>query len=262
MVESCECEEFFLRLPDAIWYHLHSKPRAEGQENQDGKRRSGCERRPPKPGRRVPSTPLTQVGAQAALGLGSPAQDRSIRSHLLILTTKLLPSCVLAILNTQGLHPQHPCLRGHPTVPYLAFSLHTPGLVLPARCPSIPITGPLRLIISWCVPKLGGLGVESQRLGSSAHWLQVACPCVLRSRHRTTALRNPHCPSIQLLRPQHPATAPWSSHCLTIHPCRAPSPVPCNPNSRPPLLRSPVVSRSGPHAFEPLFSQPSTTTSL
>lgn len=62
--------------------------------------------------------------------------------------------------------------------------------------------------------------------------------------------------------PQHPATAPWSSHCLTIHPCRAPSPVPCNPNNRPPLLRSPVVSRSGPHAFEPLFSQPSTTTSL
>lgn len=98
-LESCECEEFSLRLPDASWYHLHSKPRAEGQ---DGKRQSGHERSPPKPGRRVPSTPLTQVGAQASLGLGSPAQDRSIRSHLLILTTKLLLSCVLAIPNTQA----------------------------------------------------------------------------------------------------------------------------------------------------------------
>lgn len=262
-LESCECEEFSLQLPDAIWYHLHSKPRAEGQENQDGKRRSGRYRTPPKPGRRVPSTPLTHVGAQASLGPGSPAQDRSIRSHPLILTTKLLPSCVLAIPNTQACIRSTGISEATPLYPISLSVSAPPGLVLQARCPSFPITGPLCLIISVVRTQ-----TRRTQCGVTAPWIKRALARSL----------TPPCPEFPDTEPQRLEvfTVPRSSSCVSSTqpprlgvptvsrsiPAEPPSPVPCNPNNRPPLLRSSVVSRSGPHAFEPLFSQPSTTISL
>lgn len=98
------------------------------RKKHDGKRRSGRDRRLPKLGPRVSRTPLTQVGAPASLGPGSPANGRDIHSLSLHPATRLLRSCVPGVLSPQAcvLSTGLLCLGGHPTVPHLVFSLRAP----------------------------------------------------------------------------------------------------------------------------------------
>lgn len=128
--ESCECQELPLRLPDASWCHLHSKPRADGlrekkKKNIMGKDGVGATGDTKAGAPRFQSPSLTQVCAPDSLGPGSPANDHNIHSLSLHTTTRLLRSCVPGVRSPQAclLSTGLLCLRGHPTVPHLSFSL-------------------------------------------------------------------------------------------------------------------------------------------
>lgn len=150
-----------------------------------------------------------------------------------------------------------------PHCPPISLSVSAPpGLGLQAPCPSFPITGPLCLIVSVGAspsPEHSAWGHTPW----STHWLLFSRSHVLgppTPDHRASESSLSFDPA-----PAPPAPsyrAPGSP--LSGDPARrSPKPHALRPQQQAtPPQSPPVVPRSGPRAFETLFSQPSTTVSL
>lgn len=99
--------------------------------------------------------------------------------------------------------------------------------------------------------------MESQRLGSRAHWLEVSHPRVLSSptpNHRASKSSLSLDPAPASPAPSHRA---WEFPLSRDPFLQSPKPRPLQPQQQ---ATTPQISC--PHVFEPLFSQPSTTISL